>query len=69
MGYQERVRAERAELSSKVDKLVSFMGDGAGGVSAEFLKLPADEQFRLRLQIQAMCMYLDILDERIEHFE
>lgn len=66
--YQTRARAEREDLSTKIEKLEAFIRSG-DGVSEQFLNLTSDEQFRLRLQLQVMSMYLDILDERIEHFK
>jgi hypothetical protein len=60
--YQRRVVNEKKALELKRDRLSTFI---AGSF---FPQLPADEQFRLLLQDDAMSMYSDILAERILHF-
>lgn len=60
--HQERVIAERDELSEKLDKLRTFL------TSMIFTSLPRDEQRRLTRQTLIMSDYLDVLDERIAAF-
>ena len=60
--YQERVLAERRELSERLDKLRTFNN------SATFVALPYKERGRLTRQYMAMSTYLDILDERVFAF-
>ena len=62
--YQQRVTWERDQLGEKLQKLCVFTDSG----NTTFLSLPADEQFRLRLQALAMRQYWLILNERIDHF-
>lgn len=59
--YQERVVAERAELSQKLERLRKFLS--SGGRAAE-----EAEQLRLNRQADVMTEYLGILDERIASF-
>jgi len=57
--HKGRVLKERDELCGKMAKLRRF------GDTGDFIKLPRDEQARLRAQLQAMQGYLDVLNERI----
>lgn len=60
--YQERVVAEKRELDERGDKLDQFI------LSEEFGTLPAEEQERLRWQLQIMGEYSEVLGERIAAF-
>lgn len=60
--HQERVVAERAEVSAKVDRLDSFIR------SDSFDMVPIDEQVRLARQLHIMMSLRDVLDERIAAF-
>jgi len=57
--HQERVVAERAELSEKVSKLAAFVD---GGRMAD---IPVPERTLLIGQLSVMREYLSILDERL----
>jgi hypothetical protein len=59
---QQRVIAEQEELFQKVIRLGGFLE------SDTYSSLPANEQFRLRIQHTVMCAYSDILLERIKNF-
>lgn len=62
--YQVRVKAERADLKEKVDKLTAMTNhDGI------YWTLPTIERLRLRVQLRFMEGYLSILDERISDFQ
>lgn len=61
--FQDRVRAERADLAEKLDKLTDFRA------SLGWAEISGDEQGRLIDQGDAMQAYLEILDERIAAFE
>ena len=61
--YQERVIDELDQLSSKCSRLMRFLE------TESFMKLSIDEQWRLRKQYIFMCLYYDVLEERIENFE
>jgi hypothetical protein len=60
--FQDRVRAERAELDERLDKLVAFRGTKA------FAGLSVEEQERLDAQRAAMTDYSNVLHERIAAF-
>jgi hypothetical protein len=60
--HQERVVAERNELSERIEKLAAFFETDL------FSSLPTAEARRLCRQYGHMKSYLDILDERIEAF-
>lgn len=60
--HQERVVAEKAELSDKLDKLETFEG------GAIFTGLPPAEQSRLTRQLLIMRLYEQVLSERISAF-
>jgi hypothetical protein len=61
--FQDRVRAERADLHDKIQKLGTFIG------SPIFDGLNEAERMRLHQQVEAMAIYLDLLDDRIRAFE
>ncbi len=61
--HQQRVVDEKTSLDEKLDKLTSFMFD-----NVVFKSLPADEQLRLRRQLDVMKEYSSILAARIEAF-
>jgi len=61
--FQQRVINEKAELDTRIDKLVDFI---AGGV---YPTLEAHERDRLIRQRLIMHQYSLILAERIEHFK
>lgn len=60
--HQERVITERAEVSSKVDRLDAFIR------SDSFDMVPIDEQVRMTRQLHIMMRYREVLDERIAAF-
>jgi hypothetical protein len=60
--HQERVVAEKAELSEKLDKLESFHD------TAIYAGLPPAEQSRLTRQMYIMKLYEQVLAERISAF-
>lgn len=59
--FQQRAVEERAALNKKANKLSQFMSEPS-------VELPDAERKRLGRQLDAMCGYLDVLDERIEAF-
>ena len=62
--HQQRVIAEQAELDEKIAKLAPFIDS-----NPLFSKLPADEQDRMKRQLDYMKCYSEVLGERIENFE
>lgn len=62
--FQMRVVEEREALEDKLAKLTAFIFS-----NPLFKDLPADEQFRLRLQQLTMNQYREILNERIANFQ
>ena len=60
--YQQRVINERDELGAKKIALHKFFG------TVQFSTLTVDEQVRLRLQHEYMCLYYEILASRIQNF-
>ncbi len=60
--HQERVVAEKAELSDKLEKLETFEG------GAVYASLPPAEQSRLTRQLLIMKLYEQVLAERISAF-
>lgn len=60
--YQQRVLGERAELAVKVTAL------GAFTKSVAFEAVPGHEQQRLKIQLDAMNIYHDVLMDRIAAF-
>ena len=61
--FQDRVRAEHAELEDRLDKLTEFLA------TPVFESLPSAEQERLVRQAGAMVGYSDVLAERIAAFQ
>jgi hypothetical protein len=61
-GWQLNVLHERGELAGKVIRLAQFMG------SDTFTKLGEAQRNLLHSQLNAMNVYLSILDSRIERF-
>lgn len=61
--YQERVLEEKISLDEKISKLDAFC---RGDV---FVKLFANEQYRLIKQLEIMGQYSAILRERIAEFK
>lgn len=60
--FQQRVVYEQEELSTKIEKLVPFIG------SKIFNSLPVEEQDRLSRQLNHMRDYSLVLAERIKAF-
>jgi hypothetical protein len=60
--HQERVVAEKSELTEKLDRLESFV-DGS-----VYASLSAAEQTRLSRQLLIMKLYEQVLSERIAAF-
>lgn len=60
--FQDRVRAERAELAIKVDKLGDFLTSPSAG------EIDLGELVRLTNQSRVMQDYLAVLDQRIAFF-
>jgi hypothetical protein len=60
--HQQRVVAEKNELSYKTEKLETFIGGPA------YALLPAAEQTRLSRQFLIMQLYKQVLEERIGAF-
>ena len=61
--HQQRVIDEKAELDAKINKLREFI------VGYLFITLPAAERQRLKMQLEVMKKYSDILDMRIKAFQ
>lgn len=61
--YVERMVEERSQLAERTKKLQMFLE------SSTFKKLTQPEQIRLYRQLDAMCLYLYILCERLEPLE
>lgn len=61
--YQDRVRLEKDDLDSKILRLNDFLV-----TNPIYETLPADEQSRLRRQLDVMREYSSILGERIGAF-
>ena len=62
--YQERVVAERDELTDKIVKLLAFIH-----TPARWVNLDSAERARLERQLVCMRAYRAILDERIAEFK
>jgi hypothetical protein len=60
--YQQRVLDEQSELGGRLERLGRFMW------TPEFDQLARDEQMRLARQQQAMKLYYDCLQDRINAF-
>lgn len=61
--YQQRVIEERNELKARADKLNSFIG-----LSPDFDKVEPEEQERMKVQLDLMWQYYEVLESRIAHF-
>jgi len=61
--YRDRVRAERAELHERLEKLTAFIDTDA------YRALPLVERHDLSAQYTAMSAYRNTLDRRISRFE
>lgn len=61
--HQQRVVQERNELKEKTEKLNEFVGH-----SDLFNKLPDVDQEDLKVQLDIMFQYLEVLDKRISRF-
>ncbi len=66
--HEERVVTEQKELAERLTKLRSFIGSGGSEPSSIYLKLPTDEQARLKTQEFHMSMYWRVLGDRIAEF-
>ena len=62
--YQQRVVGELNELESKTIALNRFVSS-----YSTFLDLEKDEQERLKIQLDTMWLYVEILRERIAAFK
>lgn len=60
--HQQRVVAERDELAERLGKLLAFFQ------TAQFDRLDAAEQSRMRNQARFMDGYLAVLEDRIKAF-
>lgn len=60
--HRDRVRAERAELAARIEKLGAFFG------TEPFSSLAHDERERLHAQMAAMADYEAVLSDRIAAF-
>lgn len=60
--HQQRVLGERAALAVKLSALTGFLK------SPMFQAVPAHEQQRLKIQVDAMNIYHDVLMDRIAAF-
>jgi len=60
--FEDRLRHEEAELSHKIMKLSAFMYRDV------YAGLPSELQSLLMTQLQAMEMYSEVLNIRIERF-
>jgi hypothetical protein len=60
--FQQRVIEEQTDLGHKIDRLRGFFNNPV------FTKLPQDEQERMKLQLQYMLDYHDVLVQRIAAF-
>lgn len=65
MDFQQRVREEKRDLDSRLERLYVFI---AGDSASLFQALPPAEQSRLRQQAKAMAEYSEILGLRIDAF-
>ena len=61
--FQQRVVDEKNDLHEKIEKLSAFIE------TETFIKLPFDEQGRLKAQQTAMEKYREILLDRIANFK
>lgn len=61
--HQQRAVEEYDQLAEKTKKLNNFIMD-----NPIFLDLGKEEQVDLKIQYEAMCVYQDALNRRIEKF-
>ena len=59
--YQQRVIEEKDELVGRMHRLNTFLMDNHNKVSKE-------EKFALQIQLDAMGIYMNILEHRISNF-
>lgn len=59
--HVERMLNEQKELCEKTEKLAKFISE-----NPIFEMLSAEEQYDMRLQLQAMSMYSAVLQHRID---
>ena len=59
--HVERMFTEQTELCEKIDKLGAFINE-----NPIFNKLPKEEQYDMYLQLEAMTMYSNILQHRLD---
>ena len=59
--HVERMQVEAAELFDKTSKLAAFIAE-----SPIFKTLPAEEQYDMNLQLEAMSLYGRILKHRLD---
>ena len=59
--HVERMFKEQSELCEKVEKLGAFISE-----NPIFNKLPKEEQYDMKLQLEAMTMYSTILQNRLD---
>jgi hypothetical protein len=68
MGYQERVKEEKAELQKKILGLKDYI-EGKSHLDTEaYADLDDEEQALLDRQLAVMTEYSQLLDERIEYW-
>lgn len=58
--YVQRMKVELSELTEKIDKLALFLRTPRG------FELPELKQKLLNMQLEAMQVYAEILEERLE---
>ena len=63
--HQQRVIQEHTELEERTNKLRDFI---LLGVTKYNIYVPDDEMRRLGMQLNAMELYLAILEDRIKNF-
>ena len=59
--HVERMFKEQSELCEKIDKLGEFISK-----NPIFDKLSKDEQYDMKLQLEAMTMYSNVLQHRLD---
>ena len=59
--HVERMFKEQSELCEKIDKLGEFISK-----NPIFDKLSKDEQYDMKLQLDAMTMYSNVLQHRLD---
>lgn len=61
--HQQRVVDEHQELSERTKKLGAFILD-----NPNYLNQSEEEQTDMKIQYDAMCIYVDALERRISRF-